>query len=58
MISCRRLIIEGATVFDLYQEKVITVVFCYIITIPVTEYREREWWGGGGGLLGNTCESA
>ena len=35
------------------------VVFCYINTIPVKEYREQERVGsGGGGLLGNTCESA
>ena len=32
-ISCRRLIIQGATVFDLYQEKMIMMVFGYIITI-------------------------
>ena len=33
------------TVFDFYQVKMIMVVFCYIITIPVTEYRAP---GGGG----------
>ena len=40
MISCRRHY-TGATVFDLYQEKVIIVVFCCIISIPVAKYRER-----------------
>ena len=34
--------------FDLYQEKMIMVVFCYINTIPVKEYRERERVGSGG----------
>ena len=37
------------------------VVFCYIKTILVNKYRERERGGGGwefGGLLGNTCKSA
>ena len=48
MISCRRLIIQGAKVFYLYQEKMIMVVFCYTITIPVTENNS-----GGEGLLGN-----
>ena len=32
----------GATVFDLYQEKIIMVVLCYTITIPVTTHREWE----------------
>ena len=32
------------------------VVFCYVNTIPVKEYREREGVGSEGwGLLGNTC---
>ena len=38
------------TVFDFYQVKIIMVVFCYIITIPVTEYRAPG--GGGGGYYG------
>ena len=38
----------------IHELKMIMVVFCYIITIQVTEYRERE---GEQGLLGNTCES-
>ena len=42
MISCRRLIIWGVTIVDLYQEKMIMVVFCYAITFPVTKCRERD----------------
>ena len=42
MISCWRSIIQGATLFDLYHEKIIMVVFCYINTILVKEYIERE----------------
>ena len=34
-ICCRRLVIQGATVFDLYQEKMIMMVFGYIITIAI-----------------------
>ena len=50
MISC--LVLLGAGQFLIYIKKtMIMVVFCYVITIPLTEYRERGW----GGLLWNTC---
>ena len=44
MISCRKHYF-GATVFDFYQEKVIMMVVCCIISIPVTKYRERGMGG-------------
>ena len=51
-IICRTRIIQGATFFDLYQVKIILVVFCYINTIPVKEYREREGPEAGVGYEG------
>ena len=44
MISC--LVLLGAGQFLIYIKKtMIMVVFCYVITIPLTEYRERGWGG-------------
>ena len=44
MISC--LVLLGAGQFFIYIKKtMIMVMFCYVVTIPLTEYRERGWGG-------------